>query len=271
MKINKSNTKIILYMGLILSFTISNISAKESHMTASVAMVGMSMDYREYDKSGSILDSEESPYTDITGAEMSLGYVFDKDTSAYSHLKLNLLLLSGETKYVGSLLGSGNPYGSYVGKTQNIILDTDVSFVHTNIYKNIFELSYGLGLGYREWERALSASQIEVYSWYYVKPIIGVSVKVADRVKLGANIEYQHGFDTVMTSSNPKLDFTLGGANIWEFSFPISYNYNENLDFFFEATLTKQTIIESNVNSGYYEPDSTAYNNYLKFGTSFKF
>ena len=271
MKINKQNRKIILYIGLLLSFTISNISAKESLMTASVAMVGMSMDYREYDKTGAILDSEESPYTDITGAEMSLGYVFNKDMSAYSHIKLNLMLLSGETKYIGSYIGSGQPYGSVVSKTQNIILDTDVSFIHTNIYNSIFEFSYGLGLGYREWERALSASQVEVYKWYYFKPIVGVSVKVADRVKLGANIEYQHGFDTVMTSSNPKLDFTLGGANIWELSVPISYNYNENMDLFFEATLTKQTIIESKVNSGYYEPDSTAYNNYLKFGVAFKF
>ncbi|EDZ62662.1 hypothetical protein SMGD1_2580 [Sulfurimonas gotlandica GD1] len=271
MKINKSNTKIILYIGLLLSFTISNISAKESYMTASVAMVGMSMDYREYNKAGAILDSEESPYTDITGAEMSFGYVFDKDISAYSYIKLNLLLLSGETKYVGSYLGSGQPYGSVVSKTQNTILDTDVSFVHTNILKNNFEFSYGFGLGYREWERALSASQIEVYKWYYLKPIVGVSVMVSDRVKVGANIEYQHGFDTIMTSSNPKLDFTLGGANIWELSVPISYVYNKNMDIFFEATFSKQTIIESNVNSGYYEPDSTAYNNYLKFGVAFKF
>jgi len=207
----------------------------------------------------------------MTGAEMSLGYVFDKDESAYSHVKLNLLLLGGETKYVGSYLGSGLPYGSVVSKTQNTIWDTDVSFIHTNIYKNNFEFSYGLGLGYREWERALSASQIEVYKWYYLKPIIGLSAMVFDNVKLGLNIEYQHGFDTIMTSSNPKLDFTLGGANIFEFSVPISYNYNKNLDLFFEATFSKQTIIESNVNGGYYEPDSTAYNNYIKFGLAFKY
>jgi opacity protein-like surface antigen len=271
MKINKSNTKIILYIGLLLGFTISNTFAKESYITTSAAMIGMSMDYKEYSTSGVLLDSEESTYSELTGTEMSLGYVYNKDMSGYSHIKLNLLLLSGETKYIGSYLNSGDPYGSVVSSTQNSIIDTDVSIKHTNISRNNFEFSYGVGLGYREWERALSASQIEVYKWYYITPIVGVSVRVTDKVKVGANIEYQHGFDTVMTSSNPKLDFTLGGANIWEFSVPISYNYNKNIYLFFEAIFSKQTIIESNVNSGYYEPDSTAYNNYLKFGAAFKF
>ncbi|WP_373036794.1 hypothetical protein [Sulfurimonas sp.] len=206
--------KKIIYICVLLSFTISNISAKKSNFTASAAIVGMSMDYSEYDNSGNILDSEESPYSDITGAEMSFGYVFDRDELEYSHIKINLLLLSGETKYIGSYLGSGQPYGSVVSKTQNTIWDTDVSFVHTNIYRDNFEFSYGVGLGYREWERILSASQVEVYKWYYLKPLIGLNVSVTDRVKLGLNVEYQHGFETIMTLSNPKLDFTLGGANI---------------------------------------------------------
>ncbi len=240
-------------------------------------MVGMSMDYREYDINGQILDSEESEYGDITGTEISLGYLFDKDESAYSHVKINLLSLSGETKYIGSLLSGGGPYGSVVSTTQNAIIDTDVSYIHTNIYNNIFEFSYGIGLGYREWERALSASQVEVYKWYYLKPVIGMSAMLSDRVKLAANIEYQHGFDTVMTSSNPELDFTLGGATIWELSIPITYSYNKNIDLFFEATFQKQVIVASGAEydalSGkyYYEPDSTAYNNYLKFGVAFNF
>lgn len=135
MRIYKS--KIIFYIGLLLSFSVSNAFAKESHMTASAAMVGMSMDYKEYDKSGKLLDSEESPYNDLTGVDMSIGYIFDKDSLGYSHIKANLLLLTGETKYVGSILGSGQPYGSYVSRTQNIIYDIDVSYIHTHIFKII--------------------------------------------------------------------------------------------------------------------------------------
>jgi len=267
----KKISVIVLYIGLFLSFTISNTFAKEANFTASFAMVGMKMDYKEYLNNGSILDSEESQYDDITGSQMSIGYVFNKDELSYSHLKLNFMLLSGHTKYKGSYLGSGLPYGSVVSRTQNIILDTDVTFMHVKKVKKIFEFSYGLGLGYHEWERGLSSSQIEVYKWYYIKPHLGFSAMLNKDLKLGINIEYQHGFDTIMTSSNPKLDFTLGGVNIWEFSIPVTYVYNENIDFIFEITHRKQTIIESNVNSGYYEPDSTAYNNYLKFGVGFKF
>lgn len=101
--------------------------------------------------------------------------------------------------------------------------------------------------------------------------MIAADISVTKKLTLGAAVEYQHGFDTIMTSSNPKLNFTLGGADIWEFSFPVNYEYNKKMDLTFEAVFSKQTIIESNVNSGYYEPDSTAYNNYLKFGVEFNF
>jgi hypothetical protein len=78
-----------------------------------------------------------------------------------------------------------------------------------------------------------------------------------------------------MTSSSPNLDFTLGSANIWELSIPISYQFNEKLDFFVEAIFSQQIITASDVeysgSTGYYEPDSTAYNNYLKFGVAFNF
>lgn len=146
MKINKSNTKSIIYIGLLIGLTLSNAIAKESNMTASASIVGMSMDYKEYDTSGTLLDSEESSYSDITGTDMSLGYIYDKDNSSFSHIKLNLLVLSGETEYTGAYL-SGGSYGSVVSTTQNSIIDTDMSFTHTKLYKNNFEFSYGIGLG----------------------------------------------------------------------------------------------------------------------------
>lgn len=101
--------------------------------------------------------------------------------------------------------------------------------------------------------------------------MVGVGITLKEKLYLGVFVEYQYGFDTKMTSSNPNLDFTLGGADIWEFSIPITYDYSQNIDFFFEATFQKQTIIESDVNSGYYEPESTAYNDYLKLGFEVKF
>ena len=275
MKTKKQNIKFLFYIWMIISFTVNEALAKESYIISSVAIVGMSMDYKEYSKSGELLDSEESSYSELTGAEMSIGSIFNIYKNSYSKVKLNLLLLSGNTKYKGSYLGSGDSYGSVVSKTVNTIVDTDISFSHTNILNKIFEINYGFGFGYREWERGLSVSQIEVYKWYYYQYILGISTMATKKLKLGIAVEYQQAINPIMTSSSPKLDFTLGGVDIWELSIPISYKYNEILDVYIEATFSKQTIVESDVEysggTGYYEPKSTAYNNYLKFGLSFKF
>ncbi|MEN8303038.1 MAG: hypothetical protein ABFQ64_03070 [Campylobacterota bacterium] len=267
--------KLFLYLCIFFIFTATNTFAKEGAFTSSVSFVGMSMDYREYDLSGELLDSEESSYLDLAGIEISLGYTISEDSSSSSDIKFNLMSLGGKTRYIGSYIGSGQPYGSVVSTTQNTIIDLDVSYQHSEILKNNFKLYYGLALGYREWERALSASQIEVYSWFSIRPIVGVSATIKEKFNLGISLEYQHGFDTKMTLLNPRIEFTLGGADIFEVSVPLSYKYKDNIELFLEATLQKQIIIESDVKyigaDGYYEPESTAYNSYLKLGVAYRF
>lgn len=260
-----------LYILVVCIVIATNSFATDSSLKPSIAFVGMSMDYREYDTSGQILDSEESSHLDLTGLEMSLGYTILDDGDSSSQVKVNLMILNGKTVYKGSYIGSGLPYGSVISSTNNIVIDTDVLYKRSNFFKNNIEFSYGIGIGYHEWERSLSASQVEVYSWFSFRPLVEISTIVKERLSLGLTVEYQYGFDTKMTLSNPSLEFTLGGADILEVSFPISYIYNEKIDLFFEVTLQKQMIVESNVNSGYYEPESTAYNNYLKFGAGYKF
>jgi hypothetical protein len=265
------NLKKLLQLSLFLALSISNVYAKDSYISASIAMVGMNMDYTEYSSNGTAIDSEESSFSDITGVDMSLGYIYKSDSISYNEVKLNLLILGGQTYYRGSYLGSDDPIGTVTRYNTSTIIDTDISFVKTSDYNDYLKLSFGIGLGYRQWERELSALQIEVYKWFYFKPIIGFNFSITKKLGIDFIVEYQHGFNTVMTSTNPNLDFTLGGANIWELTIPITYELNEHLEFFFKASFTKQTISKSNNNSGYYEPDSTAYNNYIKIGTEFKF
>lgn len=269
------NRKTFLYLYIFFIFTVTNISAKENTFISSISFVGMSMDYREYNLNGEILDSEESSYLDMSGLEMTLGYIVSKNISSSSEVKFDFMILSGETKYIGSYLGSSLPYGSVISTTKNTIIDTDISYRRSNRFNNNLELYYGIGLGYREWERALSASQVEVYSWYSIRPVIGISARIKEKFNLGISLEYQYGLDTKMRSSNPRLDFTLGGADIFEVSVPLSYKYKDNIELFFEATLQKQIIIESDVKyvggDGYYEPESTANNSYLKVGAVYRF
>lgn len=271
----KNKIRILLFFLL----TSTGLYAENSTFTSSVALVGMSMDYREYSDNSQILDSEKSDFTDLTGAEMSLGYFFDKEVSAYSQVTVNLMFLSGETEYVGSLLNSGLGYGSYIGTTANTIIDTDISFKRTNILSKDIDLHYGIGLGYRSWRRALSVSQVEIYKWFSLRPAAGVKYNIDDNLNIGISLEYQYGINPKMSESTSDYDFSLASANIFEVSLPINYKYSEDIDIFVEGTFQQQTIEKSNsidqvINGNTYtiwEPDSTANNQYLKLGLVFKF
>lgn len=224
----------------------STLYAKNSGLVGSVALVGMAMEYKEYDTNGVLVDSEESNVLDIGGIEGSLGYVFDATSSTYNQLTWTLMLLNGETTYKGSILNSGNPYGSVVSKTQNTIIDTDISYKRANLISNRFELDYGFGFGYRSWERALSASQVETYKWYSFRPMIGGKFYLTNEVNVGLFMEYQFGINPTMSETTQNFNFDLGGADIFELSVPIVYKYNEEIDMFFEYTYQKQEIKKSN-------------------------
>ena len=265
------------YLLLILIFTVTNIFAKDTPFTSSVSLVSMGMDYVEYDQNGNILDSENSSYLELGGVEVSLGYTIEKDLSSSSEIIFNWMILAGETTYKGSYVDSELPYGSVVSTTLNTISDIDISYRYSRLLSSEIELSYGIGLGHRYWERVLSKSQVEEYTWYSIRPMFGISTINKDKLNLGVFVEYQYGFDTKMSAASLNHTFTLGGADILEISFPVSYKYEENIDFFFEATLQKQMITKSdklytgNGNEYYYEPKSTAHNNYLKLGIEYRF
>ena len=262
------------YIFLLFILITTNIFAKDTPFTASVSLVSMSMDYTEYDQQGKFLDSENSSYLELGGVEVSLGYSISGDSSSSSEIIFNLMILVGDSTYNGSYIESGLPA---VGTTVNTIVDRDISYKQSRFINDKLEISYGVGLGHRYWERMLSLSQVEVYTWYSIRPMFGISTINNDKLNFGMLIEYQHGFDTRMSAFNPNHTFTLGGADILEISFPVSYNYKENVDFFFETTVQKQMIRKSdrlytgNGDEYWYEPASTAYNSYLKVRIEYKF
>jgi hypothetical protein len=258
--------KLLIFMFLI----VTSLYGQNSAFTTSVSLVGMSMDYKEYDNSSTLIDSEKSDFMELGGVEIGLGYMVSKEMSAYTQVNMNFMMLTGSSTYKGSVLGSGDPYGTITSTTQNTIMDMELSYKRGYSLSKSLELNYGLGFGYRYWERSLSASQVETYTWYSLRPMIGVDYALNNRVNIALELEYQYGINPVMDESTYG-EFTLGGADIIELSLPISYKYNEKLDMFFEYVYQKQTIEKSNVVSGYIEPDSIANNQYLKLGMRFKF
>lgn len=270
------------FLVFILFFLSGVLSAKESGFSLSAALVGMSMDYREYDDSDYILDSEESNFGEMTGGDFTFVYTEALVSDNYMELSANLGLIAGETEYVGSYIDSELGYGSVVERTKNIIFDSSVEYEFNQVFENGVELSYGIGLGYRSWRRELSPSQIEVYTWYSLRQKTAISYSLKN-FSFGAGFEYQHGVNPTMTIladyENPDTTVNLRSANIVELTLPMYVTLNEKLELFVEYIYQHQTIEKSNMApyvfngmpTRVYEPRSTAYNQYAKFGAVFKF
>jgi len=245
-----------------------NSYAKDSEVIVSASVVGMSMDYREYDNSGTILDSEQSNMNELGGFELGIGVLLNQEIDSYDTFSFKLMVLNGETIYKGSYIGGGLPV---VDTTQNYIVDTGITYRRSTAMGDNLDFIFGIGLGYYAWERSLSSVQVELYEWYTLRPMIGTRVEITEQLDISFLLEYRYGFNATMSSSYPNLDFTLGSVDLFELSIPIKYKYSEDFSFIGEFVYQKQTIAQSNVNSGYYEPDSTAKNQYLKIGVAFKF
>jgi hypothetical protein len=223
----------------------------------------MNMDYREYDSKGTILDSEKTDYMDMSGFNYDIGYILNKKSS-YDKINFSLQYLSGRSDYKGSLLGSNAGYGSYESFTVNTIVDTKFAYNRTYLIGKSLELSGGIGLGYRYWDRVLSKKQSEVYKWFSIGPNIGVNYNIYRNFFLKTSLEYQYGINPVMIDVEPDQKFQLGFANILQENIALSFHIADTLNASLQYTYEVQEIGASNVVNGIYEPDSTAKNRYIK-------
>jgi len=257
---------------LLLVMLLSVTLFAQSKMEYGISLLGMKMDYKEYDSSGILLDSESSNYTDITGAEFFYRYFTESGTS----VDFNVFGLSGTSDYTGSYLAADDGYGSVKSTTNNDIYDVSLSYNFLNLYtaKEI-NLFGGVGLGYRFWQRELSALQVEQYTWYSIRANIGVEYHL-DAFSSKVKLTYEQGIDPEMSATGFNESFQLSSANIIKLSVPLRYSVMRNLDLRCEYVYEYQKIKESDVlydeNSyGYLEPDSKAYNQYIKIGIVFKY
>lgn len=263
------------YIFFTLSLLATNIYAKDVKVIYAVALVGMNMSYSEYDDNGALFDTEESTFSEITGVDMSYKYLFNKEDESYDEIDFDVLYVSGYSDYTGSLLNSNNPFGSVTSKTLNDIIDFALEYTQNRKINTLVSANYGLGIGYRYWQRKLSRTQIEEYKWFSIRPTLGVDLNVFDDVFVNLKAQYQYAISPKMSASNVNSDFTLGAANILKFDVGLSYILGEYVDVFVDMTYEKQTITKSDTivegNRAYYEPASTAYNKYVKIGLAFKY
>jgi hypothetical protein len=253
-----------------------NIDAKENTFTYSFSFVGMSMDYCEYDDNGDILDSEKSDFTDIIGFEIGLDYLFDVTAQDYSQVGFHLSSIGGKSVYMGSYLVDGSGYGSVVSSTNNALYDLDGEYLYGVSMSNGIDVLGGISLGFKNWYRELSPSQIEMYRWIYLNPKLGVKLFASQDIELRLMMGYKYGLNPIMTATGIQDDFKLGSANILHLALSTQYQIDQMTALTFEYLYENQVITKSNVVYGsdatpYLEPDSTANNQYMKFGVAFKY
>jgi len=240
----------------------------------SLAYIGMDMDYKEY-AHGVLVDSEKSSFSQMQGYELFYKYNLNIEEDSYSTLDFRVTYLWGETDYSGSYLSNSGGYGSVLSTTDNEIVDSVLDFSHTYRTTKSTEMAFGLGIGYRYWDRKLSAAQEEFYEWFSLRPNISLSYFLS-KLKLSASLEYQYGIKPKLTASNVSGNFNLGSADITEGSLSANYDFSDTFAMYGSYTYAYQVIKASNVvydssGNGYVEPDSKAVNQYIRFGVLFKY
>jgi len=255
---------------VILLLISSTFLSAENKFVSSSALVGMEMDYREYGRNDEILDSEKSNYVEMSGLDIGLGYLLLKEET-YSKINFQFLYLRGESKYKGSYIGSSAGYGSVVSHTVNDLIDVELSYKKAHFMGDSLELNYGIGFGYRYWNRALSTTQSEVYKWFSLRPMIGLTYDISKNLFMKTSFEYQYGINPVTLAVEEEYEFKLGSANISQVAISLNYSVKSKFNIFLEYTAEVQEIEASNTVAGFYEPDSTAKNKYIKIGISSKY
>ena len=254
---------ILMIVNLLLT---CNAFAEKNNLKYSLSFVQMGMDYNEY-YNGIWQDGESANLTKIIGYDMNFGFLFNRSSESVNEIYVDIMQLGGYSAYDGFTRSGHTPLQ---GTTSNQFIDASLAYKYTYRYDRLLDLYAGVGIGYHSWDRKLSSIQEELYEWNSIRPSIGANIKI-QQFDLGMFVEYQYGFNATMSASDTGDKYKLGGADVVVVGFPLRYNYDRNLEFFAQYTLSTQTIKQSNVVNTLLEPDSTSQQNYFKIGATFKF
>lgn len=228
-------------------------------------------DYAETDSNGDLLDTERADFGNIYGFTLSL-------QPRYYGFYLNASYAKGDTDYVGSLVGSGDPYGSYRTITTNELEDYTFGYKSTAFLdpSNKIEMPIIVGIGYRRWLRQLHgspgvASVDELYDWGYYTIGTGLHFRLSNTVVIGADAEYRKAFSAQMYENYHGYTFDLKNVHGYKITVPFEIVHTPRLSTFISYNYEYWNIGASNEINTWYEPDSETKNQTLSFGLKFKF
>jgi hypothetical protein len=215
--------------------------------------------YRETNGSA-LLDTESADLGKIAGGYLRFNkQLRENGAGGYDGFELYGSRTAGTTLYTGSLLGSGMPYGSLRSTTANTYEELQLNLTRS-LRSDALLYTFKAGLGYYEWERELSASQVEVYSWNYVQLGIGVSETFGRDWKIAMDLNGHYGFNRTMEADltgAEHLQFDLGRVYTVRAGVPLTIPVKADSAVLFRLEYEYTRIGKSNVISAYYEPEDT--------------
>lgn len=261
----------MLKHSLLLIPILSAVSLYGSNYSVLISADTTQFDYAETDSNGDLLDTEKADFGEINGLSVSLNPRYNGFYFTASYAK-------GDTDYVGSLIGSGLPYGSYRGTTTNEIEEYTFGYKATALLDphGTWEMPVTLGVGYRRWLRQLHSSPgvsgyDELYDWGYYDAGIGLHYNFSSKMSLGADANYRKAFNAQMYENWHGYTFNLKNVYGYKITVPFELKLNQTLSTFIAYTYEFWNIGASNVIGGYYEPDSETKNQTLSLGVKYYF
>lgn len=253
----------MLNRSLLLITLLGSTSLFASEYSISVSADTTRFDYAETNRAGQLLDTENADFGKVSGATLSI-------EPRYQGLYFTASYASGNTDYVGSILGSGNPYGSARGTTYNEIGDYNFGYKATvRNFRSDFEMPVTFGVGYHRWLRQLGYD--ETYDWGYYNVGAGLHYRMSSTMSIGADATYRKAFNAQMYENLHGYTFNLNNVYGYKITVPFEVKINPQLSTFISYNYEYWNIDASNVVGGYYEPDSETKNETLSFGLKLNF
>lgn len=226
-------------------------------------------DYTERDENHNILDTEESKLFGIGGIYASYDYKLKEinkaEGSIAHYLNLYASATAGDTDYTGSLLGSGHGFGSYTSTTTNTFYELQANIKRVQFYDTSSRYIM-FGLGYKEWKRELSKSQIETYTYKFAQIAVGGEKIIYDDISIGIDLTAQLAFNPEM-----QANFSEGSqTNAINETFKLGTSYSYKVAVPLTIPLTKDLALVTKAEyefTSYGKSDDVTVSNYYKPGS----
>jgi hypothetical protein len=216
------------------------------------------------------LDTEKGPVPGYALSISTMQYLWlgnDYIEAEYDHV-------SGNTKYVGGLLGSPpTPYGSVVRTSGATLTNYSARYGAGFMVNDQFILTPYLELGHHEWDRGVNLGELYTHNYYGIG-VLG-QYTPADRLVLSARAMFGSTFGSNI-AINGAFSGALGNSALFKAGTAVDYALVQNL----HATLdVEYTSFNYGISAlyplggGYYgwEPDSSTNYTTVRIGLGYAF